>query len=118
LERAFFVRGEVCPAHKIQKKRKNTMALYLISYDIAEKDAWEYQPLYDLLEAWGAKRILYSEWIVTNDTGQAASIYNEIAPLTQQKDRLLVQEITKDASWDKLMITDAAFNRFIESARG
>lgn len=32
------------------------MALYLISYDIAEKDAFEYGPLWDLLKEIGANQ--------------------------------------------------------------
>ena len=94
------------------------MALYLISYDIAEKDAFEYQNLWDKLEQLGAVKILYSEWVITGDTGAAASIYGKIAPLTQKKDRLLVQEILKDARWDKLLISDEKFNAFLAHARG
>ncbi len=94
------------------------MALYLISYDISEKDAFEYGNLWQKLKDLGARRILYSEWVVIDDNAQADRIYNEIAPLTQIKDRLLVQEITKDAAWDKLLIKDDDFLDFIDSARG
>jgi hypothetical protein len=94
------------------------MALYLISYDIADKDAFEYQPLWDHLKTIGAVRILYSEWVVKGEAGGAASIYADIAPLTTMKDRLLVQELTKDAAWDKLSITDEAFQNLLAFARG
>lgn len=94
------------------------MALYLISYDIAEKDAFEYQPLWDRLEKLNAKRILYSEWVVIAEVGESSSIYSKIAPLTQKKDRLLVQELTKDAQWDKLLISDDTFRQFLAHARG
>ncbi len=94
------------------------MALYLISYDINEKDAFEYQPLWDKLKQMGAARILYSEWVITGEIGAAASIYNKIAPLTQGKDRLLVQEILKDAVWDKLLIQDDTFRKWLAHARG
>jgi hypothetical protein len=94
------------------------MALYLISYDIAEKDAWEYDKLWTKLEAIEAIKILYSEWVVTGNTGTATNIYNSVAPLTQKKDRLLVQEITKDARWDKLLISDEEFNQLLAHARG
>ena len=94
------------------------MALYLISYDISEKDAFEYQALWDRLKSIGATRILYSEWVVTGDVGTAGSIYTQIAPLTQLKDRLLVQELTKDAQWDKLLIPDEAFRKLLALARG
>lgn len=94
------------------------MALYLISYDISEKDAFEYQKLWDQLKRMGATRILYSEWVITGDVGKATSIYSTLAPLTQLKDRLLVQELTKDAQWDKLLISDDAFRQFLAYARG
>lgn len=94
------------------------MALYLISYDISEKDAFEYGKLWARLKAIGAVRILYSEWVVTEDVGRAGSIYGDIAPLTQRKDRLLVQELTKDAQWDKLLISDDAFRQLLTYARG
>ena len=94
------------------------MALYLISYDINEKDSWEYSALYDKLKELGAVRILYSEWAISSGVGQAHSIYWVIAPLTQKKDRLLVQELTSDAQWDKVMISDEAFSDLLKNARG
>jgi hypothetical protein len=94
------------------------MALYLISYDIADKDAFEYQPLWDELKNIGAVRILYSEWVVKGDVNQSANIYEKLAPLTTMKDRLLVQELTNDAAWDKLLISDDAFRKLLASARG
>ncbi len=93
------------------------MALYLISYDISEKDAAEYQPLWDLLKKMGAVKILYSEWVVPEVADKAADIYNRIAPLTKQADRLLVQEMGMNAAWDKLLISDEAFRKLIRSAR-
>lgn len=94
------------------------MALYLISYDINEKDAFEYQGLWDKLEELGATKVLYSEWIITADAGMAHEIYDAVSVKTQDKDRLLVQEVTKDAAWDRLKITDASFNKFLAKARG
>ena len=94
------------------------MPLFLISYDISEKDAFEYDALWAKLKAIGAKKILYSEWIVVGEVNGASTIYNQIAPLTQLKDRLLVQEIAKNAMWDKLLVSDDVFYRALESARG
>jgi len=94
------------------------MALYLVSYDIAEKDEFEYEALWDALKAMGAIKILYSEWAVVAGLGQATSIYNIVAPLTQGKDRLLVQEITQDARWDNLLVSDSVFNQLLSEARG
>ena len=94
------------------------MALYLISYDISEKDAFEYENLWAKLKSIGATKILYSEWVVVDEVGQASAIYGVIAPLTQGKDRLIVQELTKDAKWDKLLIADEVFRKLLQSARG
>jgi CRISPR/Cas system-associated endoribonuclease Cas2 len=94
------------------------MALYLISYDINEKDAFEYDNLWAKLKELGAVRILYSEWAMEGKTQKAGTIYSEIASLTQKKDRLLVQEITKDAVWDKLLIPDDTFQQLLTVARG
>jgi hypothetical protein len=91
------------------------MPLYLISYDIAEKDAFEYGPLWAKLEELGAARILYSEWIVIGDS--ASDVYDLIAPLTQKKDRLLVQEMGSDTKWDKVMISDDDFQAWLTHAR-
>jgi hypothetical protein len=87
------------------------MALYLISYDIAEKDAFEYEPLWAKLRSMGATKILYSEWVIEGTS--ATNIYEELAPLIQGKDRLLVQGMTQEATWDKLMISDDAFRALL-----
>jgi hypothetical protein len=94
------------------------MALYLISYDINEKDAFEYENLWKKLREMGAIKILYSEWVIVDEVGQSSEIYSTVAPLTQKKDRLLVQELTKDATWDQLLITDYAWNNLLAKARG
>ncbi len=94
------------------------MALYTISYDIAEGDEAEYAPLWECLQEIGAVRILYSQWIVKAGVGQAVAIYNEVAPLTKKRDSLLVQEVTRDAQGDNLLLTDAEFLEFLASARG
>jgi hypothetical protein len=93
------------------------MALYLVSYDIASKDKFEYQPLWDQLKKLRAVKILYSEWVITGDVGEAANIYEQIAPLTLASDRLLVQEVTRDAVWDELLISDEDFNDLLIYAR-
>jgi ribosomal protein L37AE/L43A len=91
--------------------------LFLISYDINEKDAFEYDALWAKLREIGATRILYSEWVVTGSS--ASQIYDKIAPCIQVKDRLLVQEVTSNASWDKLLIGDDIFrNLVVRNARG
>ncbi len=89
------------------------MALYLISYDIAEKDKFEYQSLWDCLETLGAVRILYSEWLLARQAAQSQEIFDQLAPTIQEKDRLLVIEVGRDAVWDKLLISDETFRNLI-----
>jgi hypothetical protein len=93
------------------------MSLYLISYDIANQDKFEYGPLWVHLEKIGAVKILYSEWLATAEENKAASIYNNIAPLVRLADRLLVQEVGRNSAWDKLLISDDDFKRLLTYAR-
>lgn len=94
------------------------MALYLVSYDINEKDAFEYEGLWSKLKGLGAIKILYSEWVIVDEAAQAAAIYAAVSIKTQEKDRLIVQELTKDARWDKLLISDDDFGTLLKQARG
>ena len=93
------------------------MALYLISYDIGDKDKFEYEPLWAKLRALKATKILYSEWVIVDDAGNSSRIYNAVSPLTAMSDRLIVQELTRDANWDKLLISDDEFRRLLQNAR-
>ena len=93
------------------------MALYLISYDIKSYDKDEYKALWAKLDDLGAVKILFSEWVLVDEVAQAIPIYNEIAPCTVASDRLLVQELTRDARWDKLLIGDAEFRKLLAHAR-
>jgi len=54
---------------------------------------------------------------VASGTGEAEGIYGEIAPLTTINDRLLVQELTQDARWDKLLVSDEVFRGLLQHAR-
>lgn len=95
------------------------MALYLISYDINHKNEAEYPELWALLQKWGATKILFSEWVMRGDPGNASNIYNELAPAIKANDRLLVQEVTRDCAWDRLLISDDLFRKMVlNNARG
>lgn len=75
--------------------------------------------LWAKLEELEAVKILYSEWLIADEIGQAVTIYDAIAPCIREKDRLLVQEVMKDAAWDRLLISDEAFRKLlIKFARG
>ena len=93
------------------------MALYLITYDINEKNAFDYEALWKQLRELGAVMILPSGWAVKSEAGSAGSLFSNLARHIQEKDRMLVQEITADASWEKLMVKDDRFYELLESAK-
>jgi hypothetical protein len=93
------------------------MALYLLSYDIAEKNN-DYQSLYDFLDDCKAKRILYSEWAVPwkNDSS-ALELTNAAAQHIVKGDSLFVCELfdnTPTCAWLKLRITTEEFSAMIQ----
>lgn len=91
------------------------MALYLISYDINEKNKEEYQELWRKLAEMQAVKILYSEYIVPGSGGTAQDVYKELSPLIRSADRLLVTEIVNNAAWDRLLISDEQFVAYVRS---
>jgi hypothetical protein len=97
------------------------MALYLVSYDIAEKDKAEYEDLWAKLKEIKATKILYSEWLVVKDHqspgNTAKDIFNLLSPLIRKDDRLLVQELGGYAAWDKLLISEEKFKELVNNAR-
>lgn len=95
------------------------MALYLVSYDIAEKND-DYQSLWDYLEELGAVRILYSEW-ATPFTGSAVELVKKLAEHVKKGDRLLACELFNSPSvaWLNLKISVDEFKKLLrDHARG
>ena len=92
------------------------MALYLLSYDISEKNH-DYQSLYDFLEGCKAKRILYSEWAVpwaNNSTAKALA--DSAVQHIEKGDSLLVCELFDNrptCAWLKLRISDDDFSALL-----
>jgi hypothetical protein len=93
------------------------MALYLISYDIRAQNQ-DYKTLTDLLESFGALRILSSQWLLPNpDESAAKTIAETLSPHVISGDSLLVQEVTADAVWLDLRITSDHMKALLASAR-
>jgi hypothetical protein len=91
------------------------MAVFLISYDIKEKDAFEYDNLWAALKQLGASKILYSEWVIAGGTKE--SIYKALSPYVLDKDRLLVIELKNNGIWNgRLMIKSSEFLEIMASA--
>jgi hypothetical protein len=100
--------------HKLQMEV--SMALYLASYDIPEKDRDEYQELWDYFKQLSAVRILYSEFAVPFE-GRALDLAGKILKRLKPADRLLVCELfggTGDTlAWRNLIISDEDFRVLI-----
>lgn len=93
------------------------MALYLVSYDIAEKNH-DYQLLWDRLGELRATKILYSEWLLPHpNTGMAKPIADDLVKRIADGDRLLVQEVCGDAAWINLMISTDTMRKLLANAR-
>jgi hypothetical protein len=103
-------------SHPIIKQKRVNMALYLASYDIAEKDRDEYQELWDYFDSIGAVKILYSEYAVPF-TGKAIDLANKISTHLKSADRLLICELfdgdNGTCAWMNLRISSDAFRKLL-----
>lgn len=91
------------------------MALYLLSYDITEKNH-DYQSLWDWLGQIGAVRILYSEWAVPWDNdSNALALTNAAIEHVMKGDGIFVCEIFENSTcaWRTLRITNAEFRKLL-----
>lgn len=94
------------------------MPLYLVSYQIAEHDLRDYQPLWDFFKSRRAQPLLRSQWIIPEaGFGPEERLYNSILPLLHADDGLLITEITRGAHGNNLRITDAEFVQLLQQAR-
>jgi hypothetical protein len=88
------------------------MALYLISYDVTEKNH-DYQSLWDFLDSLGAQRILYSEWAVPwNNDSTALELTNAALKHMMTGDGIFVCELFDNqptCAWRTLRITSDSF---------
>jgi hypothetical protein len=68
------------------------MPVYLVSYDIAERNREEYQALWDYFDSLQSLKVLYSEYAVPFAT-TALDLANKIHPHLKKGDHLLVSEL-------------------------
>jgi hypothetical protein len=91
------------------------MALYLLSYDISEKNH-DYQSLWDYMDELGATKILYSEYAVPF-TGKALDLVNAAAKHVMKGDRLLACELFDGGptcAWMNLRISTEDFRAILK----
>ena len=92
------------------------MALYLISYDVPEQNAADYQPLWNCLEELGATRILWSQWVVMSTNPVA--LFDMLKALLGSTDGLVVQEITRESfNYQNLRISETEMSLLLKGAR-
>jgi CRISPR-associated endonuclease Cas2 len=92
------------------------MALYLLSYDITEKNH-DYQSLWDWLNQLGAVRLLYSEWAVPwANNSSALELTNVALKHVMQGDNIFVCELYDNnysIAWRTLRISDDTFRALL-----
>lgn len=91
------------------------MALYLVSYDLNEHDR-DYPKVTRILEAMGAVKCLYSEWLVRSN-GTALEVANRIETALDSNDGLLVIQIEASSAWANLMNQTKCVALLEEAAR-
>jgi len=75
------------------------MPLYIVSYDLNEKDSRTYKELYDALQSYPDwAHPLESTWMVSTDD-TARELEEHLRHFLGQKDNLLVVEFKKDAGY-------------------
>lgn len=72
------------------------MAHYVISYDLHNQRT--YQPVWNLLNRWGAVRLLESLWVVTSEA-QAGALRDALVQVIDNDDSVAVIELTPGAHW-------------------
>jgi hypothetical protein len=82
------------------------MAVYLISYDILDKNKGDEDPVLNKLNAMKATRCLYSEWLYES-AKTAKEIADDIAAVLEDGDRLLVVPLRGPAC-RTVLLNDAA----------
>lgn len=92
------------------------MALYLVSYDISAQNH-DYQRVWTLLEQWKATKILYSGWLVVANADMEGEITRLLWQQMHASDHLLVLEVTGNASWADLLITDDECDELLRKTR-
>jgi CRISPR/Cas system-associated endoribonuclease Cas2 len=72
------------------------MAHYVISYDL--HNARNYQPVWNMLEKWGAVRLLESLWVLTIST-EAGTLRTALQGAADNDDSIAVIELKAGSEW-------------------
>jgi hypothetical protein len=65
---------------------------YIVSYDL-NKQGQDYTSLTDELKRFGAKKVLYSQWVLRHNSTTCANLRDHFWKFMDSNDRLLVTEL-------------------------
>lgn len=92
------------------------MKVFSISYDL-NKPGQSYPAIITRLETLGAKRVLYSHWMLRHGGYSAETLRNDLMNCIDQNDRLLVIDTTTGAmAWHNMMVPTPAFKQAMSFA--
>lgn len=81
------------------------MKKYMISYDLL-KPGQNYEALWERLRELGARKILYSQWVLRTASMTALQIRDDLTRFVDANDRLLVTGLTGEAAWTSLLASE------------
>lgn len=92
------------------------MAKYLISYDLDKPGAKNYARLETRLKELGARRVLFSQWVL-DYSANAASLETDFNGYidTGTDSFLIVQIGLGNSAWNRLRLSDDEFRKFLQS---
>lgn len=76
------------------------MQHFIISYDLHRQRT--YEPVWEMLEGWGAVRLLESLWVVTTSKGGAGEIRTALQAVIDNDDSLTVIELKAGSQWSAI----------------
>lgn len=79
------------------------MSVYLVSYDL-DKPGQDYPRIIAELERLGAKKVLYSEWLLKSNSSHT-QLRDHLQKFVDANDMLLVVAASA-AAWNSLMVSD------------
>jgi hypothetical protein len=86
----------VKPPLGIPTERNAAMAHFIISYDLHSQRT--YPPVWQLLESWGATRLLESLWVVTIAT-TSGDLRDALLRVVDSDDSVAVIELKPNSQW-------------------
>ena len=84
------------------------MALFVVTYDLRQKDWPDYTKLIDKLKQMSSVKYQESSWFVDQNR-TAQQVLETLKPYVHEDDRLMVVEFTKRPAWTKAFLGTKAW---------